>query len=207
MIISIQGSMAVGKTTLLANLQKKFPDAVFGYEDVTPVIGDIQRKHLDKTIFEDYLAIQKLWIAHEVQRYQKVKDYPLVFMDFGAEEIDFYTRFYPQAIGQEWHVLSSLKNELTQLSYCLPDYIIFLEARNETLRKRKASDNTRTRNFFDFQLEKLLPLKRKWFTKQRNVIFLETDNLSNEEVAQQAAQLISQMVKKGTNPKKPQQRF
>lgn len=207
MIISIQGSMAVDKTTLLANLQKKFPDAIFSYEDVTPVIGDIHRKHLDKMVFEDYLAIQKIWIAHEVQRYQKVKDFPLVFMDFGAEEIDFYTRFYPQAIGQEWHVLSSLKNELTQLSDCLPDYIMFLEARNEMLRKRKASDNTRTRNFFDFQLEKLLPLKRKWFAKQRNVIFLGTDDLSNEEVAQQAAQLISQMLKKETNPKKPQQRF
>lgn len=194
MIISIQGSMAVGKTALVTYLKDAIPEAVLSYEDITPIVSEVKERALDKNKFEDYLEIQKLWIAHEIQRYQKVRDFPLVLMDFGAEEIDFYTRFYPQAAGHDWNPLSFLGNELTQLSYCLPDHIIFLEAKDEVLQQRKASDKTRSRNFFDFQLEKLLPLKRKWFAEKENVIFLDTNGLSREEVGQKTADLIRQML-------------
>lgn len=194
MIISIQGSMAVGKTALVTYLKDAIPEAVLSYEDITPIVSEVKERALDKNKFEDYLEIQKLWIAHEIQRYQSVKDFPLVLMDFGAEEIDFYTRFYPQAAGHDWNTLSFLGNELTQLSYCLPDHIIFLEAKDEVLQQRKASDKTRSRNFFDFQLEKLLPLKRKWFAEKENVIFLDTNGLSREEVGQKSADLIRQML-------------
>jgi thymidylate kinase len=194
MIISIQGSMAVGKTALVTYLKDAIPKAVLSYEDITPIVSEVKERALDKNKFEDYLEIQKLWIAHEIQRYQKVRDFPLVLMDFGAEEIDFYTRFYPQAAGYDWNPLPFLENELTQLSYCLPDHIIFLEAEDEVLQQRKASDKTRSRNFFDFQLEKLLPLKRKWFAEKENVIFLDTNGLSREEVGQKTADLIRQML-------------
>lgn len=194
MIISIQGSMAVGKTALVTYLKDAIPKAVLSYEDITPIVSEVKERALDKNKFEDYLEIQKLWIAHEIQRYQSVKDFPLVLMDFGAEEIDFYTRFSPQAAGHDWNPLSFLGNELTQLSYCLPDHIIFLEAKDEVLQQRKASDKTRSRNFFDFQLEKLLPLKRKWFAEKENVIFLDTNGLSREEVGQKSADLIRQML-------------
>ncbi|MGT2802363.1 hypothetical protein [Streptococcus henryi] len=194
MIISIQGSMAVGKTALVTYLKDAIPKAVLSYEDITPIVSEVKERALDKNKFEDYLEIQKLWIAHEIQRYQKVRDFPLVLMDFGAEEIDFYTRFCPQAAGYDWNPLPFLENELTQLSYCLPDHIIFLEAEDEVLQQRKASDKTRSRNFFDFQLEKLLPLKRKWFAEKENVIFLDTNGLSREEVGQKTADLIRQML-------------
>lgn len=194
MIISIQGSMAVGKTALVTYLKDAIPKAVLSYEDITPILSEVDERELNKNKFEDYLEIQKLWIAHEIQRYQNVKDFPLVLMDFGAEEIDFYTRFYPQAADHDWNPLSFLGNELTQLSYCLPDHIIFLEAKDEVLQQRKASDKTRSRNFFDFQLEKLLPLKRKWFAEKENVIFLDTNGLSREEVGQKTADLIRQML-------------
>ncbi|MGT2907295.1 AAA family ATPase [Streptococcus dentiloxodontae] len=192
MIIAIQGSMAVGKTTLVGYLQQALPEAIVSYEDVAPVVAEMRARQLDKNKFEDYLEIQKLWIKHEIQRYHKVKDLPLVLMDFGAEEIDFYTFNYPQALGEDWDVSAALQAEIAELRQCLPDHVLFLEAKPETLRQRKAANKTRSRNFFDFQLEKLLPLKRQWFAGKDNVSFLQTDGLSAEEVGKKALLLLKQ---------------
>ena len=93
MIISLQGSMAVGKTSVLKDIVKRLQGVTISYEDVAGVITKIKQDQLDKDNYDDYQIIQGLWIDHEISRYEKVADKKLVLMDFGAEEIDFYTRF------------------------------------------------------------------------------------------------------------------
>ncbi|MBM7636653.1 deoxynucleoside kinase [Streptococcus saliviloxodontae] len=191
MIISIQGSMAVGKTTLVTYLQNIIPEAYVSYEDIGPVVEEVSARELDKHLFRDYVAIQRLWIQHEIKRYDKVKDKPLVLMDFGAEEIEFYTLNYPLAIGEDWDVSGALSEEIAELRSCLPDVIIFLEASDDTLKERRIADKSRRRQFFDFQLERLLPLKRAWFKQQdRGVHMINTDDLSVEEVAQEVLKVL-----------------
>ena len=68
----------------------------------TDFVEEIKRRRLDKNKYEDYLEIQKLWLNKEVIRYNKAIKYPCSIMDFGAEEIEFYTINYPKSIGVDW---------------------------------------------------------------------------------------------------------
>lgn len=102
MILSLQGCMAVGKTTAVRYLQENAPYINISYESNTDIIDEVKRRQLDKNKYEDYLEIQKLWLNKEVVRYKKVKDFKCSVMDFGAEEIEVYTLNYPKTIGKKW---------------------------------------------------------------------------------------------------------
>lgn len=104
-------------------------------------------------------------------------------MDFGAEEIEFYTLNYPKAIGVDWEVAKPLETELQLLKRCFPKRILYLNAANETLVERKKRDISRNREFFDFYVQKLLPLKREWFFNQDVVDVIEVDSKSEREVS------------------------
>ena len=159
MILSLQGCMAVGKTTALRYLESRFPDIHVSYDTNTDVITEIRNPQLDKNTFEDYIEIQKLWINKEITRFQESLKYPCTIMDSGAEEIEFYTLNYPKTIGKEWDIESAMKDELSQLRKCMPTRILFLDASEDVLRARKENDNTRAREFFGYHLKYLLPLK------------------------------------------------
>lgn len=182
MILSLQGCMAVGKTTAVRYLQENAPYINISYEINTDIIEEVKRRHLDKNEFEDYIEIQKLWLNKEIIRWNKARDFPCSVMDFGAEEIEFYTLNYPKTIGENWDIENVLKNELQAIRMCMPTRILFLDASDETLRKHKNNDLARTRNFFEHHLKFLLPLKRQWFYGRENVDILLVDDLSKEEV-------------------------
>ena len=148
MILSLQGCMAVGKTAAVRYIEKHAPYVHISYEDNRDVIEEIRRRGLVKTRYEDYLEIQKLWLGKEIRRWEKAKDYPCTIMDFGAEEIEFYTLHYPKTIGENWDVKGPLKEELEAVKRCFPDRILFLDASDDVLRQRKEQDLTRSREFF-----------------------------------------------------------
>ena len=117
-------------------------------------------------------------------------------MDFGAEEIEFYTLNYPKTIGENWDVENALKEELAAIRKCMPTRILFLDATDETLRQHKLNDTTRTRNFFEHHLKYLLPLKRKWFYDKNNVDVLMIDDLSKEQVGIKVKEWCDDFIKK-----------
>ena len=185
MILSLQGCMAVGKTSAADYLKKHAPYLHVQFEDTSELINEITRRQLDKNTFEDFVEIQRLWIHHEIKRWEKAKNFPCSIMDFGAEEIEFYTLNYPKAIEKEWPVEEALRDELNSLKQCMPTRILFLDASEAYLRRNKESDKSRSRNFFDFYLQNLLPLKRQWFLGQEQVDVVHVDGLTREEVGQQ----------------------
>lgn len=178
MILSLQGCMAVGKTTAANYLKEHAPYLHVYYEDTNEVIKEIASRQLDKNTFEDFVEIQRLWIHHEIKRWEKAKNFPCTIMDFGAEEIEFYTLNYPKAIEKEWPVEEALRDELNSLKQCMPTRILFLDASEAYLRRNKESDKSRSRNFFDFYLQNLLPLKRQWFLGQEQVDVVHVDGLT-----------------------------
>ena len=105
MILSLQGCMAVGKTTAVRYLQENAPYVNISYEINTDVVEEVKKRQLDKNKYEDYLEIQKLWLNKEVVRYNKAKEFKCSIMDFGAEEIEFYTLNYPLTIDKYMCVL------------------------------------------------------------------------------------------------------
>lgn len=197
MILSLQGCMAVGKTTAVRYLQENAPYIHISYEDNRDVIEEIRRRKLDKNKYPDYLEIQKLWLYHEVVRYQKAVQYPCSIMDFGAEEIEFYTLHYPKSIGKDWEIENALKAELEEVRACLPNRILFLDASEEVLRRHKENDATRSRNFFEQYLKTLLPLKRQWFAQKENVDYLLVDGLSAQEVGERVKQWCDDCIRNG----------
>ncbi|MBO7514719.1 MAG: AAA family ATPase [Lachnospiraceae bacterium] len=196
MILSLQGCMAVGKTTAVRYIQEHAPYIHISYEINTDVIEEIKRRNLDKNRYEDYLEIQKLWLRKEVVRYEKAIRHPCSIMDFGAEEIEFYTLNYPKSIGADWEVENALKEELAEVRKCMPDRILFLDASDEVLRSHKQNDATRSRNFFEHHLTHMMPLKRAWFREKDNVDWLMVDDLSREEVGRKVKEWCDTMIQK-----------
>ena len=188
MVLSLQGCMAVGKTTAVQYLREHAPYLHISYEDNSDVVQEIRRRGLDKNKYEDYLDIQRLWLGKEVERYRKAQHFPCTVMEFGAEEIEFYTLNYPKTIGQDWEVEQALRPELEAVRACMPDRILFLDASEEVLRKRKEGDTTRSRNFFEHHLRHLLPLKRNWFLGRETVDVLNVDHMSADEVGKAVKQ-------------------
>ncbi len=193
-VLSLQGCMAVGKTTAVKYIQENAPYVNISYESNTNVIEQIKSRGLNKNIFEDYIEIQKLWILKEIERYQLAKKFECSVMDFGAEEIEFYTLNYPKTIGADWNVKEKLYFELQQLKDCMPDRILFLDASEQILRIHKESDRSRSRLFFEYHLQHLLPLKKSWFIGRSNVDVLEVDSLTKEEVGQKVKAWIDNCI-------------
>lgn len=102
MILSLQGCMAVGKTTAARYLQAHDPQLHVCFEDNAAVIAEVKHRELDKNCYADYLEIQRLFLQNEVRRWQEAQKYPCTVMDFGAEEIVFYTLHYPKSKGLDW---------------------------------------------------------------------------------------------------------
>ena len=194
MILSLQGCMAVGKTTAVNYLREHAPYVNISYENNADVVREIKQRQLDKNKYEDYLEIQKLWLHREVVRYHRAKDHVCSIMDFGAEEIEFYTLNYPKSIGQDWEIETALQDELEQVRKCMPTRILFLDASDETLQRHKEMDTTRSRNFFDYYLQHLLPLKRTWFLGRDNVDILNVDNLSADEVGKKVKEWVDHCI-------------
>lgn len=175
-IISLQGGMAVGKTTLAMRLQKSL-------KDVTVSLEYPKKRHegLDMFIEDDYYEIQRYFINLEVERYKNLPKGNVV-IDLGPEEIEFYTLFFPKSIGQEWNVEEALKKELCELRECRVDGILYLEGSKDALYSRKESDKERKRGSFENYLKYLHPYKKPWFERQANTTFINVDNMSPEEV-------------------------
>ena len=176
--------MAAGKTTAVRYLQTHAPEIHISFEDNSDVIAEIKQRKLDKNKYEDYLEIQRLWLQKEVTRWEKAQGYPCTVMDFGAEEIEFYTLHYPKTMGMDWEVEKALQHELDAVRKCMPHRILFLNASEETLRRNKENDLSRSRNFFDYYVRHFLPLKKAWFLNRPNVDVLDVDGLTPEQLGE-----------------------
>lgn len=195
MVLSLQGCMAVGKTSAVTYLKENAPYVNVSYEINSDVVTLIKRRRLDKNKYSDYLEIQRLWINKEIERYKKAEKFPCSVMDFGAEEIEFYTLNYPKSINQNWEIEGALQRELSELRRCMPERILFLDASEETLRSHKENDAERRRSFFEHHLKYLMPLKKEWFAKKDNVDYLSVDGLSRLETAEKVKEWVDYCIK------------
>lgn len=63
MILSLQGCMAVGKTTVARYLEQHCQQVQVCFEDNAAVLAEIKRRGLDKNCYTDYLEIQRLFFC------------------------------------------------------------------------------------------------------------------------------------------------
>jgi len=180
MKIAIHGGMAVGKTTLLQNLEKKYPEITYNYEDISSVVKKVKLLGLNKNEYCDYLINQDLFIKHEMKRFKSL-DKPVVLMDYSAEEVVFQTLTFPKVYHPEWQI-HHIKRLADQLKECYVDHILYLDANPNSLKNRKETDFTRSRKSFENYLHGIHVLKREWFKLFDHVTFLDTTSMSQQEV-------------------------
>ncbi|WP_256941215.1 ATP-binding protein [Bacillus sp. EAC] len=179
--ISFQGGMASGKTTLIKRIENRLrdKDIIFTYENPFPVVEKRKKLNIDIHTEEGFLANQRLFIENEIDRFNQLPDCKVIF-DRGPEDIEFYTIHFPIANGVNWHIESDLEQELIKLRKCRSDLIIYLDASEETLRKRMLNDKNRSRNSFE-QNMKLYQFEREWFS-QFNTTFVNVDKRTPVEM-------------------------
>jgi deoxyadenosine/deoxycytidine kinase len=174
-IVSLQGGMASGKTTAARYIREHVPDVTVSYENPAPVLAEVVAAGLSKFVLDDFIQIQRMFIRNAVERYYGLLGNKKVVMDLGPEEIEFYTLFFPQSIGMDWDMERLLHAELTDLRRCRLDGILFLDARNETLRRRAEADPTRRRNSFVHYMNHMHRHKKEWFLQSLTTTFLQVD--------------------------------
>lgn len=183
-VLSLQGGMAAGKTTAARHVEKNLPGVYVSYENPGPLVREIRQRKLDYTTFDGFVEIQRLFLKAEIERWKGFKHYPLVLQDLGGEEIEFYTLFYPKAIGMDWDLESALAKELRELRQCEIDATLFLDVSLHNLRSHKEGDESRSRGSFEFSVQNLLGLKKEWLAARGSTTFMNVDGLSQETVGE-----------------------
>lgn len=178
-VLSLQGGMAVGKTTAARYLAAQGVPVLL--EDISRPAAQCRALGLDKTSRRGYIETQRLFIANEIARWQAARQLPFAVLDLGPGEIEFYTLHYPATIGKDWPVARDLAPELAALRRCRVDRTLFLDASPAVLEARCRADTTRGRGFFAHSTRYLLPAKRAWYAGRPDVDFLDTDGLTAEE--------------------------
>lgn len=76
MILSLQGCMAVGKTTAARYLEQHWQQVQVCFEDNAAVLAEIKQRGLNKNSYADYLEIQRLFCAMSCAAGRKQKNTP-----------------------------------------------------------------------------------------------------------------------------------
>ncbi|HDR7528228.1 TPA: AAA family ATPase, partial [Bacillus paranthracis] len=105
-VISLQGPMASGKTTLAKRLERCGFSVI--YENPYPIVEKRRVLNLDINSKEGFILNQKMFMEAKIKEFQNVKDSVVIF-DRGPEDIEFFTLFYPKIIGEEWDIETALR--------------------------------------------------------------------------------------------------
>ncbi len=189
-IISIQGPMAVGKTTAIKHAEKQFRQFNFSYENPFPIVTKRDKLGLDITTETGFVEDQRLFIEAEIKRYNALPNGVTVF-DRGPEDTECYTINHPKVIGEQWDIEEALQPELSLLRNCVVDSILFLTASDEVLSQRMSSDKSRRRSSFNL---KAFRLYEKWYRNKSNVDFLDVTKLTPQAQATQVREWVKQRV-------------
>ncbi|MGX5557631.1 AAA family ATPase [Bacillus cereus] len=176
-VISLQGPMASGKTTLAKRLEKRGFSVI--YENPYPIVEKRKKLNLDMNSKVGFIMNQKMFMEAKIKEFQNVKDSVVIF-DRGPEDIEFFTLFYPTIIGEEWDIETELKDELYKLRECRSDVIFYLDVTKKNVYDRKNNDRTRNRSTFEEQF-KLAETEKDWY-KQFPVTYVDTNRLTVDDL-------------------------
>lgn len=176
-VISLQGPMASGKTTLAKRLEKRGFRVI--YENPYPIVEKRKKLNLDMNSKVGFIMNQKMFMEAKIKEFQNVKDSVVIF-DRGPEDIEFFTLFYPTIIGEEWDIETELKDELYKLRACRSDVIFYLDVTKKNVYDRKNNDRTRNRSTFAEQF-KLVETEKDWY-KKFPVTYVDTNRLTVDDL-------------------------
>ena len=135
-IIYLEGSRAVGKSTLLKNIKSKYPEFVI-------IDGSARKEYsFNHSILNEYIINEKLYLACNIAQYKVVKELDTTIIIVKGPYTDaFYAkRFGEMQFGASFLENNDLINYIEEALNCSPDLIVYLDAAKETIMQRYLND-------------------------------------------------------------------
>lgn len=184
-IFTVQGPWAAGKSTLLARLSNAYgndilPVSEFGVQERRTRDGfklDINKK-------DEFVANQEIFHRAEYERVNRLREQGIeqVLFDRGPEDTLCFSKIHPIAISAEWDVSAEMQRLAETYISHRSTKILYLRASKETLTRRRKNDHTKPRKTFEEFVNLYYDLELEFYSKLPNVWFLDTDEMSGEDV-------------------------
>ena len=173
-VIAVEGSRAVGKTTLLRALSEVFPRAFVreGFEKSSV--------HFDMNSEEGFCACEKWYIEREIETFAKLPE-GLVLLARGPESIEFHCLNYARLSGKTWDASQRLAHDIVCLRQCRSNRVLYLSASIDILKDRARADSKR-RDGLEEWFEVWHPAMELFFLSLPHVNVLRTDGCCADDV-------------------------
>lgn len=186
-IVYLEGSRAVGKTTLLKQIKEKHPEFV--------LIDGYARKDfmLNNNIFSEFIVNEKLYLACDVAQHNVYKSLDTVIIVVKGPYTDtFFAETIVNKLYQDHDIYSTgLLEYIKEARNCVPDYIVYLDASQETILKRCENDDHVRVTMKEFLTEWLNDFRNYYLSFSQTKI-IHTDFLSKDDVYHQFMTLIGE---------------
>ena len=143
---------------------------------------------LDINKRDDFVANQEIFHRAERDRVRRLrkKSVKQVLFDRGPEDTLCFSQIHPIAISADWDVSNEMQRLGEKYIPHRSTKILYLRASKETLIRRRKNDNTKPRKTFEAFIQLYYVLELEFYAELPNVRFLDTDNMTGEEVMAEA---------------------
>lgn len=184
-IIYLEGSRAVGKTTLLQNVKRQHPDYI--------VIDGSARKEysFNNSNLDEYIINEKLYLACNVSQYEVLKsvDTTVIIVKGPYTDAFYAEKFGEEQFGDAFWKREDLKEYLEKAKECEPDMIIYLDASEEEILSRYKNDKKIRSSMPVFMNNWLAPFER-FYKDNTKTRIIDTNGKTAEEVCIEFLRLI-----------------
>lgn len=185
-IITIEGSWAVGKSTLLQRWKALHPSYL---------VHDGLEKYdagADLSDEASYCQHERRYLRHFLAEERRLRAQPQPVLRIrGTEAAAFYAFYFPQSHGHAWDIERLLREELAALRATPSDLLLYLHASVPTILQRAAQDTTKRRAKLSRWLEAWQAPTEAFFRSLPQTIVIDTDGLSPDEVLRAAEHTLS----------------
>ena len=188
-IFTVQGPWAAGKSTLLARMSTAYGN------DILPVseFGIQERRtrdgfKLDINNRDDFVTNQEIFHRAEFERVKQLREQGVkqVLFDRGPEDTLCFSKTHPIAISATWNVCTEMQRLAEKYITHRSTKILYLRASKEILARRRKSDHTKPRKTFEAFIALYYDLELEFYAELPNVYFLDTDEMTSDEVMSEA---------------------
>lgn len=183
-IIYLEGSRAVGKSTLLSNIKKHHPEVV--------VIDGAARKEFmfDNSILNEFIINEKLYLACAVAQYKVLKTLDTIAVIVKGPFTDaFYAETYGERVFGEQFLCNNLNEYIDMAKQCEPDMIVYLDAPKSVIYERFSLDTKRRTSMNTF-LEEWLDDFDKYYKSNPKTVIIDTTNKEPDDVYKEFYRLV-----------------
>ena len=184
-IVYLEGSRAVGKTTLLKLLVENQQEYI--------VIDGFSRKEylFDTSIYENFVINEKLYLACAVAQYEifRTLKVPVVIVK-GPYTDAFYAEKVLRDVYKDFPIDGELLYWIEKAKECKPDYIVYLDAKINTIKDRAKNDK-KARITMDEFMEKWLKEFREFYISSDAKVIM-TDDKSELDVYNYFLEIIGE---------------